>query len=264
MCVLLSPLAAYVANKAGLSLVSLRLLPQAAADHEVGSPLVPAIASKVASPRLSRDPHPSPDQPSVGAGEGHGMMAWIARIRESALSTRPALTLTLSQGERGPDRLTLSQKERGRSLPVSWHGRSIRGARLLGAVTLLWAIGSLFLLSRLLHGWWSIAGLQRRLQPVPGDRLRAVLAEVRRGLNVEALPRLAISPAKIELAGPITIGLLRPLVVLPEQLLETLDIRGLRDVLLHEFAHALRRDPLVGLLQRVAAASSGPIRPSIW
>ena len=78
---------------------------------------------------------------------------------------------------------------------------------------------------------------------------------------MEALPRLAILPRGTELAGPITIGVFRPLVILPENLLDTLDPRGLRDVLVHEFAHALRRDPLVGLLQRLAAAVFWPYPP---
>jgi polysaccharide biosynthesis/export protein len=42
-------------------------------------------------------------------------------------------------------------------------------------------------------------------------------------------------------------------VVLPEKLLKTLEPSGLRDVLVHEYAHALRRDPLIGLVQRLAA-----------
>jgi hypothetical protein len=58
-----------------------------------------------------------------------------------------------------------------------------------------------------------------------------------------------------------TIGLFRPLVILPEKLFEALDPRGLRDVLVHEFAHALRRDPLVGFLQRLAAAVYWPYPP---
>ena len=46
--------------------------------------------------------------------------------------------------------------------------------------------------------------------------------------------------------------------ILPENLIETLDTRELRNVLLHEFAHALQRDPLVRLLQRLATAVFWP------
>ena len=87
------------------------------------------------------------------------------------------------------------------------------------------------------------------------------MAEVRNDLNVAVLPRLAILPRGSELHGPITVGVFHPLVILPENLIETLDARGSRYVLLHEFAHALRRDPLVGLLQRLAAAVFWPYPP---
>jgi beta-lactamase regulating signal transducer with metallopeptidase domain len=119
----------------------------------------------------------------------------------------------------------------------------------------------LFLLFRLLHGWWSVARLYRRLQPADEQRLQGVLLETRRALSATALPPLAVSQRGIDLPGPMTIGLFRPLVILPEKLFEALDPRGLRDVLVHEFAHALRRDPLVGFLQRLAAAVYWPYPP---
>ena len=47
-------------------------------------------------------------------------------------------------------------------------------------------------------------------------------------------------------------GLIHPLVILPEGLIEHLSPSALADVLVHESAHILRLDPLVGLLQRLA------------
>jgi len=110
------------------------------------------------------------------------------------------------------------------------------------------------LLARLLRGWWSVRCLCRTVRPVDDKRLPAILAEVARTLNAASLPPIALWPAEIDRAGPITIGVLRPMVILPQKLIEELDPRGLRDVLVHECAHAVRRDPLVGLFQRVAAA----------
>ena len=60
------------------------------------------------------------------------------------------------------------------------------------------------------------------------------------------------------LPGPVTAGVFRPAVVLPRGLADRLDPAGLRDVLVHEVAHAVRRDGLVGLLQRVAALAFWP------
>jgi len=55
--------------------------------------------------------------------------------------------------------------------------------------------------------------------------------------------------------------LISPVVILPEDLIETLGSRGLRDVLVHESAHALRHDPLVGFLQRLLASAFWPYPP---
>ena len=46
----------------------------------------------------------------------------------------------------------------------------------------------------------------------------AILSEVRRALNADVLPQFAILSEADELAGPITIGIFRPLVVLPVRL----------------------------------------------
>ena len=130
--------------------------------------------------------------------------------------------------------------------------RTPQSRRCLAWPLCFWIVGALVLFVRLLHGCWHIAGLRRRLQPIDDGRL-AVLADVRRILNTKELPPLAMLPRATALAGPITVGLFRPLVIVPEDVLATLDSRGLRDVLVHEFAHAVRHDPLVGFVQRLAA-----------
>ena len=68
-------------------------------------------------------------------------------------------------------------------------------------------------------------------------------------LGVERLPPLALTSANV---GPLAMGVLNPVVVLPEGLVQNLHHQQLRDVLVHEFSHALRRDTVIGLLQRLA------------
>ncbi|SPE38669.1 hypothetical protein SBA3_2920019 [Candidatus Sulfopaludibacter sp. SbA3] len=50
------------------------------------------------------------------------------------------------------------------------------------------------------------------------------------------------------------LGCWRPVIVLPAPLLDSLDDRQLSQVLMHECAHAFRRDGLVGLCQRLLTA----------
>jgi beta-lactamase regulating signal transducer with metallopeptidase domain len=124
-----------------------------------------------------------------------------------------------------------------------------------GALVLAWAVGAAFLLLRLLHGVRGLARLRRGAGPLHSPRKAAVLDAVRRGLGVEKLPPIRTSPLA---PGPAAAGVLLPCVLLPEGLVDALDDRQLRDVLIHECAHLLRRDPLVGLLQRLVGAFFWP------
>ena len=58
--------------------------------------------------------------------------------------------------------------------------------------------------------------------------------------------------------GPVVVGLVRPRVILPDGLAESLPSDPLRDVLIHECAHIARLDAWVGLLQRLAGALFWP------
>jgi beta-lactamase regulating signal transducer with metallopeptidase domain len=124
-----------------------------------------------------------------------------------------------------------------------------------GALFLAWAVVVALLLLRLLHGIYGLARLQRKAAPLNSPRMAAVLDAVRRGLGVEELPPIRTSTLA---SGPAAAGVFLPCALLPEGMVETLDDRQLRDVLIHECAHLLRRDPLVGLLQRVAGAFFWP------
>jgi beta-lactamase regulating signal transducer with metallopeptidase domain len=114
---------------------------------------------------------------------------------------------------------------------------------------LVWGLGAVYLSVRLLHGWLRVRRLWRRLRPLDGKRCSAELAQVAQMLSVERLPMICISP---DVRGPLAAGLFFPRVILPESLPERSTSHQLRDVLLHECAHVLRRDSWVRLLQRLA------------
>jgi protein involved in polysaccharide export with SLBB domain/beta-lactamase regulating signal transducer with metallopeptidase domain len=236
-CVLVSPLAAYLAAQSGWSLLSLPLLPSPiAAELRGGQGAIPASAEPE-FPNAAERPKVAQPSPAVQSARGS---EWHV-IRTTQCESGPL------KGTEGIPPAASSPKD------------SLRA--VLGLVAAVWAAGVLFSLARVSHGLRSIARLRRWLRPVGNDRLNTLLSDIGRTMNTRALPRVAICPSVVELAGPITIGVFRPLVVLPERLLETLDLCGLRDVLIHEFAHALRHDPLVGCLQRLAAILYWPYPP---
>lgn len=112
-----------------------------------------------------------------------------------------------------------------------------------------WAVGVILLLVRLLRGFFILRVLRGSARLVDQSELHEIVEEVRFRLGVDRLPPIAVSPNP---ASPVAVGLLRPLVILPEGLIENLAPSPLADVLIHEAAHILRHDPFVGLLQRLA------------
>jgi beta-lactamase regulating signal transducer with metallopeptidase domain len=192
VCILLSPVAAWVAEVSGLRVVVLPV----------------AYPGAVEAPALSQVPGPArPDAPGY------------ARTPAAAHGA----TAEFSGG---------------------WMRATVAGALLV------WCVGTAFLACRVLYGMGVVAALRRSCRPIEIEGIEDVLGEVREALGAGGLPRVATSPT---VASPMSIGLFRPVVVLPERLLGTMRGDELRDVLVHECAHVARRDHIIGVLQRVAA-----------
>jgi beta-lactamase regulating signal transducer with metallopeptidase domain len=127
----------------------------------------------------------------------------------------------------------------------------ITRADVVGAVVAVWLAGVVVLGLRLTLGLLALIALRRLTRPIEAARVAPIIEDVRNTLGATTLP--PILEAGSTLAGPVTAGVFRPVVILPKGLADRLDPTALRDVLVHECAHALRRDGLVGLLQRLAA-----------
>ncbi len=89
---------------------------------------------------------------------------------------------------------------------------------LIGSLVLIWAIGVVVGLARLVRGWRELDRLSQSLQffEVCGDG--EVFGELRGALGLARLPAVYTSP---EVSGPVAIGIFRPRVVLPERLAST-------------------------------------------
>lgn len=102
--------------------------------------------------------------------------------------------------------------------------------RLLIALMLLHLGGAAIAFARLAAEAWKLRGI----------RARAVAAD---GYFLSA-----------EISVPITTGVLRPMILIPAALAQTLDPAALRDVLAHERQHVRRRDVLRGWIESAIAA----------
>jgi beta-lactamase regulating signal transducer with metallopeptidase domain len=114
----------------------------------------------------------------------------------------------------------------------------------------VWVAGALVMLLRLARGLQIIARIRRGAMLVSGDTLGPV--EIRlRSIFGDRLPKILTSH---QLSTPVAVGFFRPVIILPSTMAAQLQQHQLLQVLVHEIAHALRRDPLMGLYQRVVAA----------
>jgi beta-lactamase regulating signal transducer with metallopeptidase domain len=119
-----------------------------------------------------------------------------------------------------------------------------------GIFIALWLAGVLLSLSGLVRGL--LAARRIRRSPLSPPAARLVPARIQlRAVFGRDLPPIFISD---HVDVPMAVGYFRPAVLLPSSLMAHLDDQQLLQVLVHECAHALRRDGLVALFQRVLVA----------
>jgi beta-lactamase regulating signal transducer with metallopeptidase domain len=102
-------------------------------------------------------------------------------------------------------------------------------------LTILWALGALFCIGRLLLSHARIAAVVRESRPAPGL-----------GHDVRISDSLAV---------PIAAGFVKPVVILPAAAVRDLPSADLRAIIEHERAHIRRGDLFTNLLQRLVEAA---------
>lgn len=211
-CAFLSPLMAYITQRTGLMLVSV--------------PVLAAEIKPIAEWQPAFGPSQATDHPELTTE-----MEALQHAQIIPQEPPPAF----SQPPDQPEASLLSTADLLRAL----------GSGLLT----VWLVGVIVFFGRLIYGCGVLAALRRGVEAVDIQQFANVLTNVRDALGVDTLPLIATSPA---LTSPIAAGVFRPLVIMPEELVQTLGSERLRDVLVHECAHVVRRDHLVGLVQRLA------------
>jgi len=127
-------------------------------------------------------------------------------------------------------------------------------------ITWGWLIGVGILGIRLLGGWYQVRRLATRLStpvPVPWQERCGILAQ---RLGIQHPVRL-LESARVQ--GPMVIGWLRPVILLPLGFLQSLPGAQIDALLLHELAHIRGHDYLVNLLQRIAETLLF-YHPAVW
>jgi beta-lactamase regulating signal transducer with metallopeptidase domain/protocatechuate 3,4-dioxygenase beta subunit len=133
---------------------------------------------------------------------------------------------------------------------VPRHLREWSLSTLFRVLAVVWSLGILVTAGRDWRRRRELGIITRTARNVDPDRFGHVLQDVRRTLGLTEVPQIRVS----DLAPlPFVLGLRSPVVVLPEDFAEAAPIERVRDVLIHECAHIVRRDSWVHLLQRISA-----------
>jgi beta-lactamase regulating signal transducer with metallopeptidase domain len=131
--------------------------------------------------------------------------------------------------------------------------------RMPSPVVLVWLAGAIVVTLRLVVGARGVRRLVARSTSVADERVRAIADEAASRLGATRTPSVLTSD---DVDSPITVGALRPQVLLPTAALSW-PAERLRLALLHEFAHVRRRDLLAELAARVAVVVHWP-NPLAW
>jgi len=113
--------------------------------------------------------------------------------------------------------------------PISWRP-------IIPVLFGVWCSGVAIYLCRSIRSWWQSRRLRRTAQPYPiGPSWRRI------GYSTEV-------------QAPVTIGVLRPMILLPADIRDWATPEEQRAVVLHELAHLERRDPIINLFQTLVGA----------
>ena len=131
---------------------------------------------------------------------------------------------------------------------------------LLRAIDGVWLLGVLVLSLRSLGGWWLIQRLRATATVEAPAAVQASFRGIAAALKIHRPVLLRVSSA---VTGPVTVGALRALVLLPVSAAMSLSPDELEVVLAHELAHVRRADFFWNLVQ-IMVETLFFFHPAVW
>ncbi len=125
---------------------------------------------------------------------------------------------------------------------------AVRASNLFG---IIWGLGFLLLLAWFVMGAVSIRMLKKGMRRIQNPRISHFLKSVEKTFALR--PRIQVfSSAKAPY--PMAVGVFKPIILLPESILNKLKDSEIQGILLHELSHIHHKDQLTGILQRLTTA----------
>ena len=131
---------------------------------------------------------------------------------------------------------------------------------IAGWGAILWLVGAALLIGRILIGYGIVWCLRQQAQVQHDGPLSDALRQARRTLDGYPKVEVATSPS---ISSPMAVGILRPIIVFPADLVEKLSADKLVLILMHELAHVRRWDNFTMLLHRLVSAVLF-FHPAVW
>ncbi len=114
-----------------------------------------------------------------------------------------------------------------------------------------WLAGVVLFFFRLARGWLNMRQVVSNAEPARTPAVHEAGERASRTVGLRRLPRILVTKEHV---SPFVFGVLRPMVVLPAELVERVSAEELFAVLAHEFAHIRRREPVLGWLLAICEA----------
>ncbi|MFP4096999.1 MAG: M56 family metallopeptidase [Cyclobacteriaceae bacterium] len=112
----------------------------------------------------------------------------------------------------------------------------------------LWLLGSLFFSARLGLGLWQVRQFRQQRNSLP-EHWQQIASGLQQKLGIRRKVSFSCSE---RLDSPLTLGWLKPVILLPSAMLMAMPADQLESILVHELAHIRRHDYLWNLLQSLA------------
>jgi beta-lactamase regulating signal transducer with metallopeptidase domain/tetratricopeptide (TPR) repeat protein len=229
---------------ATLGLAGALLLPVAslvAPQWEI--PLVPSPLP-AAAPEISIAAEPREAPVASWKEEGSLSRASAESPRVRSESSRPSRATSVREDAPSATEAAVPVEPTSNSRP------GIDPVASMFGLLLLWSVGTVFALARLAVGLARVDGVRRRASGEADGSWADLLSSLSEKIAIERPVRLFFSD---EIAVPVTAGVRRPVVLLPESARRWNEERR-RVVLLHELAHVGRADWISLLLGQAASA----------
>ncbi|HTZ57029.1 MAG TPA: M56 family metallopeptidase [Acidobacteriaceae bacterium] len=132
--------------------------------------------------------------------------------------------------------------------------------RILPWLDFAWLLGVACLSTRTIGGWWLVQRLRRGALFQAPEVVRASFSRLCQRMGISRAVTLRISE---RVPGPLTIGVVRSLIIVPASALMSLSPEQLEAVLAHELAHVRRADYFWNLMQTMVETLFF-FHPAVW